>query len=328
MRMRAARPLPAASGIVAEIGGAGDEKAAAARPKKGRRLPSRPACRAWRLSAELGTRGGGGEGGRGTGRRGGIRPAAPQPRRALFRRSGCAPPCAPPRRAARVVGARLGGPSCREASGRAGREEGAGIRPSTAANCAPRAVGACRGHAMAPLPGASGTRSAGALGAAARKSPRGRFCRIMDRRPRPVPALRAFRAVEGGGVPSGLEGLTRGAGDLTGGMRRRPDQGRRGSDRRHPKDAAAGRGGRRRRARRSPRPPVGRSGRAGTGRPRPRFATRRPACAGSGRAAGRGGPGALRPCGLAGTGSPVRARRYGLAGTGSPARPAAAARGA
>ena len=170
---RAAQLLRATGGIVAEIGGAGDAKAAAARPKKGEGIAEPPGLP--RLAPVGRVR----EAGRAQHRAQGRGPA---------RGAATAARAFPPirmRSALRSAKARrprsrraLWRPPCREASGRtAGKKAPASCRPRRQ-TAPPAPLAPAGGTPWRRFP-ALWTRGAPTARAAARKSPRGHLCRLM-----------------------------------------------------------------------------------------------------------------------------------------------------
>jgi len=275
--IRAVQLLHMMDGIVAEIGCAGDAKAAAARPKRGTEIPEiRPSCRTECLSTKFRK-----WGKRGTKRKGRVQTYKCYKCNTRFSADPAAHRLAvSPRHVARVVGTYFDGLSYKETSDHV-RREGIDVSPSTVENYVSRVVDACLEYVLTLFPDISDTWSIDGLEVTIRKSLKRYFYCIMDHRSRLMLALREFRTRGS----SDLEGLSRAPGSWP----------------------AASQGCcRRTRRRRSPRPPGRRSGRAGTdgiarvpqrGGPHTRGKDGQPA--GEGRA--HPGP----------AGAPVRARRRG-----------------
>ena len=207
--IRAVQILHMLSRIATEIVGAGDAKAAAARPKRGMEIPeSRPTRCTECLSTEFRK-----WGLRGTGRKDKVQTykcykcntrfsADPETHRLALS----------PKDVARVVGTYLDGLSYKETADHM-RREGIDISPSTVGNYVSLVVDACMEYVMTLLPDISDTWSIDGLEVTIRKSLKRYFYCIMDHRSHLMLALREFRTKGS----SGLKDLFRDAKKMSGG---------------------------------------------------------------------------------------------------------------
>ena len=208
--IRAVQLLHMMDGIVAEIGCAGDAKAAAVRPKRGTEVPeSRPDCCTECLSTEFRK-----WGKRGTKRKGRVQTYKCYKCNTRFSADPAAHRLAvSPRHVARVVGTYFDGLSYKETSDHV-RREGIDVSPSTVENYVSRVVDACLEYVMTLFPDISDTWSIDGLEVTIRKSLKRYFYCIMDHRSRLMLALREFRTKGS----SDLKDLFRDAKELAGGI--------------------------------------------------------------------------------------------------------------